>query len=83
MRKVIISFNEVIELNHILEDKGLRFKVHLHDACGAQSFTVESLEDGSAEGNVDEVKTEITSYFENKRIQIKFSQINLDFIVAS
>ena len=29
-----ITFNEIIEVNGLLEEKGLNFKVHLRDACG-------------------------------------------------
>lgn len=32
----IITFNEIIEVNGILEQKHLNFKLHLRDACGAQ-----------------------------------------------
>ena len=33
-----VSFNDVIELNGILKDKGLNFRIHLRDTCGRQSF---------------------------------------------
>lgn len=29
-----VSFNDVIELNGILKEKGLNFKIHLRDTCG-------------------------------------------------
>lgn len=29
-----VSFNDVIELNGILKDKGLNFRIHLRDTCG-------------------------------------------------
>ena len=31
-----ITFNEMIEVNGLLEEKGLNFKVHLRDACGKE-----------------------------------------------
>lgn len=34
----IITFNEIIEVNGILEQKHLNFKLHLRDACGAQAL---------------------------------------------
>lgn len=34
----IITFNEIIEVNGILEQKHLNFKLHLRDACGATGF---------------------------------------------
>ena len=36
-----ITFNEIIEVNGLLEEKGLNFKVHLRDACGKQSCWIE------------------------------------------
>ena len=36
-----VSFNDVIELNGILKDKGLNFRIHLRDTCGRQSFWIE------------------------------------------
>ena len=36
-----VSFNDVIELNGILKEKGLNFKIHLRDTCGRQSFWME------------------------------------------
>ena len=30
-----VSFNDVIELNGILKDKGLNFRIHLRDTCGS------------------------------------------------
>ena len=38
-----ITFNEIIEVNGLLEEKGLNFKVHLRDACGKQSCWIEPL----------------------------------------
>ena len=38
-----ITFNEMIEVNGLLEEKGLNFKVHLRDACGKQSCWIEPL----------------------------------------
>ena len=34
----IISFNDIIEVNGILKDKSLNFRIHLRDACGGQSL---------------------------------------------
>ena len=31
-----ISFNDIIELNGLLKDQGLHFRIHLLDACGKQ-----------------------------------------------
>lgn len=80
--KKIITFNEVIELNHRLENRKLNFKVHLHDVCGSQSFSVEPLGNCACEGHYEEMQEEIKRYFEEQGIQIHFLENNLDFIVS-
>ena len=50
MSKIIVTFQEVIELNHRLLEKGLSFQLHLRDACGSQSFVMEPLDACSCEG---------------------------------
>jgi FKBP-type peptidyl-prolyl cis-trans isomerase 2 len=81
MGKTIITFGEVIDLNHMLEEKKLYFKVHLHDACGSQSFTIEPLGNCACENHYDTMREEIEKYFEEKRISVKFSTDNLSFTV--
>lgn len=79
MGNTILTFNEIIDLNHILEEKGISFKVHLHDRCGSQSFTVEPT--GKNEQPIDYAKNEILDYFNKKRITLKFSEDNQEFRV--
>ena len=81
MGKTIITFGEVIDLNHMLEAKNLSFRIHLHDACGSQSFTIEPTVNCACEDHYDEMKAEVEDYFNEKRISIKFSGDNLSFIV--
>ena len=50
-----VSFNDVIELNGILKDKGLNFRIHLRDTCGRQSFWIEPLGNCACEGRYDEM----------------------------
>lgn len=83
MAKVIVTYNEVIELNHVLEEKGLLFKLHLHDACGSQSFTIEPLSDCSCEGRYEDMEREVTKYFESKGITIRFLDNHLEFVILS
>lgn len=47
-----ITFNEIIEVNGLLEEKGLNFKVHLRDACGKQSCWIEPLGNCACEGRM-------------------------------
>ena len=70
----IISFNEVIDLNHRLEEKGLHFKIHLRDACGRQSMWIEPLGNLACEGNYENLYTELNQYFEENRYKIEYSE---------
>lgn len=80
MGKTIITFNEIIELNQILKEKELDIKVHLHDRCGTQSFTIEAI-DGGAQDLMDTVKKEIEKYFDQKGSALKFSENNQEFSI--
>jgi hypothetical protein len=80
MGKVILTFHDIIELNHQLEEKELPFKIHLHDACGSQSFSIEILPRDAANENVDEMKQVIEQYFINRKILVKFTD-NMNFVV--
>lgn len=80
MAKAILTFNEVIEINHILEDKGLRFKIHLRDACGSQSLHVEPLGNCACEGHYEDMRKEVIGYFNSKGIMIRFLENGLDFL---
>jgi hypothetical protein len=70
----IISFNEIIELNHRLEENGLHFKVHLRDACGRQSMWIEPLGDCACEGKYEELYTELDHYFKENGYKIEYSE---------
>lgn len=78
MGKTIVGIQEVIALNHLLEEKGLPFKIHLRDACGAQSFSLEALDEENPEEQ-KLVKAEIAAYFEGIGIEISFARNELDF----
>ena len=81
MGKTIFTYNEVIDLNHRIEEQGLPFKLHLHDACGSQSFSLEPLNQSVEEGSYDEVKRVISGYFEGKGFRILFSEFAPTFTV--
>lgn len=83
MGKVVVTFNEIIELNQLLKEENLQFKVHLHDACGYQSFTIESLGESKEEEVVRKMADIITGYFNNKRMQIQFSTDQLSFQIIT
>lgn len=81
MGKTIVTYNDIIEINHLLEDKGLRFKLHLHDACGSQNFSVETLGNCACEGHYEDMKIVIHNYFSEKGIAIRFLGNGLEFVI--
>lgn len=68
----IITFNEIIEVNGILEQKHLNFKLHLRDACGAQALWIEPLGNCACEGHYDEMHQMIEQYFLDKGLNVKY-----------
>ena len=68
----IITFNEIIEVNGILEQKHLNFKLHLRDACGAQALWIEPLGNCACEGHYDEMHQVIEQYFLDKGLNVKY-----------
>ncbi len=81
MNRIIVTFNDIIKINHILEEAGLRFKLHLHDTCGNQSFTVEPLSDSTFDSHYEDMKKVIINYFSEKGIAIQFLENGLEFVV--
>ncbi len=82
MGKIILSYNDVYEINRKLEEMELKFKVHLHDVCGSQSFTIEVLSVPVNEKSYSEMKEAIRNYFDQKHLNIEFLKNNLEFFIA-
>lgn len=78
----IISFNEIIELNHRLEDIGLHFRIHLRDACGRQSMWIEPMGNCACEGKYEDLYIELNRYFEENRCKIAYSEDKMTFWIA-
>lgn len=74
-----ITFNEMIEVNGLLEEKGLNFKVHLRDACGKQSCWIEPLGNCACEGRYEEMYQVVEEYFRRKGQKIAFDETKLNF----
>ena len=68
----IVSFNQIIELNHLLQKKDLQFKVHIRDACGAQSFYIEQLEDSNRVETDEDLFNTIDDYFKNEKMIVVY-----------
>jgi hypothetical protein len=81
MGKTIITHNDVYEINQSLKEKELKFKLHLHDVCGSQSFTLELLGSNMNKNHYDEMKKVILGYFEAKYVKVEFLENSLEFII--
>ena len=76
-----VSFNDVIELNGILKDKGLNFRIHLRDTCGSQSFWIEPLGNCACEGRYDEMYQVVEEYLEGKGFSVRYDDQKMNFVV--
>ena len=77
----IVSFNQIIELNHLLQEKNLQFKVHIRDACGAQSFYIEQLGENNSIQIKEELYKIIDDYFKNNKMTVIYYENKHDFTV--
>ena len=76
-----VSFNDVIELNGILKDKGLNFRIHLRDTCGRHSFWIEPLGNCACEGRYDEMYQVVEEYLEGKGFSVQYDEQKMNFVV--
>ena len=81
----IVSFNQIIELNHLLQKKELQCKVHIRDACGAQSFYIEKLGDNDrTEINEDineNIYNTIDEYFQSNKMIVVYRNDKHNFTI--
>lgn len=70
----VLSISEIPDLNKILVPYG--FKVHLHDACGGQSFSLEG--DNASQAAMF---TELEEFFGKHRMSVRYyGEDKLNFI---
>ncbi len=81
MGKIIITYNDVHEINQKLKEKELKFKLHLHDVCGSQSFTIELIGSNMNKNHNEEMKKVIQGYFEAKHVKVEFLENSLEFFI--
>jgi hypothetical protein len=81
MGKVIITYNQINEINHLLEDKNLNIKIHLHDLCGSQSFTIEAIENVNEEQQ-EAMRQVVTDYFNKINLSVRFFDNNQSFAIV-
>jgi len=89
----IVSFNQIIELNQLLQKKDLQFKIHIRDACGAQSFWIEQLDNSDRIGIKEDINEEIyedineeiyntiDEYFKNNKMTVVYHENKLHFTI--
>lgn len=77
----IVAFQDIIDCNHMLEEKGLTFRVHLRDSCGGQSMWIEPLNSETCEGKFSEMREVISEYFIKKNMKIQFDQSGLSIMI--
>ncbi|WP_238483805.1 RDAC family protein [Anaerosporobacter faecicola] len=79
----IIGFQEIMELNRLLDEKGLHFKIHLRDACGRQSMWIEPLGNCACEGRYEEMYQELEQYFQSNGYSIAYSEDRLNLWIVN
>ncbi len=76
MRRNIIPIGDVIAVNQMLERRGSALRVHMHDACGGQSFSLRA-DDGTS---ADEASCQaVGEFFSARGHAVEFSAGGSDF----
>ncbi|MBC3796991.1 RDAC family protein [Acetobacterium tundrae] len=70
---MVITWNEIIELNNRVKENKLDYKVHLSDACGGQSMWIESLKPDNSFEDLDDLNKLIDDYFTEIKAEIVYS----------
>lgn len=76
-----ISFNEIIDCNAVLQERGLHYKVHLQDSCGKQMCRVEQMGSCACEGKEEEMCMAVENYFADQGLKITFDEKKTRFWV--
>lgn len=70
--KVIITFNEVAELNQLVEGQKLPYRIHLRDTCNAQSLWIEDIAAGAPVAADDDMHQLLENHFDKQGIKVHF-----------
>ncbi len=73
----IISFQEIIELNHILEGNKIPYRLHLKDRCGGQSIQIEAFSGSENNESYSKLQEVVTNYFLKIRLNVQFDESRL------
>lgn len=77
-----IGLQEVVECNHLLEERGLYYKIHLKDACGKQSLWIEALSTCHCDEQTEDMYACVEGYFNSKGYTLEFSEDKMHFWLA-
>lgn len=70
---MIITWDNISEINRRIQENELAYKVHLSDACGGQSMWIESIEKNNSFEELDDLNKLINDYFLEIRAEVEFS----------
>lgn len=68
--QAVIPISDVIAINKVLNDNKIAFKVHLHDACGAQTLELRSIGENLSPNEL--VRDTVQKFFATKHRKIEF-----------
>lgn len=68
-----ISIGDVVAARKALAERDLACTLHLHDACGAQTLSIE-LHEGAADDTLAQARELLEAFFAERRHPIAFSE---------
>lgn len=75
----IVSIQEILEVNRLIQETGLPYKIHMRDACGQQSFWIEPL--GSEMEQSEKLYELLNDYFVKNRMNVVLMDNKLSFLI--
>ena len=70
---MIITWDNISEVNRRIKERDLAYKVHLRDASGGQSMWIESMDKANHFDNLDDLNDLIKNYFSEIHADVEFS----------
>ncbi|MBK5244496.1 MAG: hypothetical protein JJE18_05655 [Eubacteriaceae bacterium] len=70
---MILTWNDIIDLNKKVKENNFDYKVHLSDACGGQSMWIEALSGKSKPEEIESLSLLIQDYFTGINAEVVFS----------
>ena len=67
---VAIPIGDIVSINKILERDNSPFRVHLHDACGAQTLELRSIDDTVSPDET--IRDLVRTFFKSRNRKIEF-----------